>query len=175
MEFTHTDKVGSVIWLLLAVCVYAVSADFPAGPGETGPAFYPRIVATLIAVFALVLLGRSVYREQPRAHEVTAASTKRVLGIVALIVGYVLALPWFGFLIATIAFLVAAMWYSGIDSYLRMGGVAIGLTLVLYYTFVVFLRVPLPESYFYPIAPLLPGLVTWPTTSAQFVATVVIG
>lgn len=158
IELRRTDTIGAILWLALAAAVFVVSAGFPAGPDETTPAFYPRVIAGLIALFALAQLGRSLSADTTRSHEVTAGATKRVLGALVLVVAYVFLLPWLGFLVATAGFLVVGMRYSGARSPLRIGGVAVGLTLMLYYTFAVFLRIPLPENPFYSVAGLLPGL-----------------
>lgn len=158
VHLKHTAKIGSILWIALAAGVFVVTADFPRGPGETGPAFYPRTIAALIAFFALVQLVRSLERDAVRSHEIDLGAAKRVAGAFLLVVLYVLLVPWLGFVLATVAFLAVTMRYSGVTSVLRLGGVSIGLTLLLYYTFVVFLRVPLPESPLVPIAPHLPSL-----------------
>lgn len=161
MSFTlrHTDKIGSVLWLLLAGAVFIVSAGFPAGPNVTGPALYPRVVAGLIALFAVIQLARAVATDADRRHEVTATATKQVLGAVLLVVAYVFLLPWLGFLTSTAAFLVAGMLYSGARSPLLIGGSSLGLTILLYYIFASFLRIPLPQSPLLPVEQLLPILI----------------
>jgi putative tricarboxylic transport membrane protein len=159
IEVKHTDKIGSILWLLLAVGVFVVSEDLPAGTGETGPAFYPRVIAVLIAMFALLQFGRSTYEDGRNVRKIRGTQVKTV-GIVALLViAYVLSLPWLGFVTATITFLIVGMVYSGARSVVRVGATAVGLSLLLYYLFGVFLRVPLPESPFVPVEALLPGLV----------------
>ena len=158
VHLKHTDKIGSILLIALAASVVVVTADFPRGPTETGPAFYPRTIAALISFFALVQLGRSLARESVRSHEIDLAAAKRVAGAFLLVVLYVLLLPWLGFVLSTVAFLAVSMRYSGVTSPLRLAGVSVGLTLLLYYTFVVFLRVPLPESPLLPVAPHLPSV-----------------
>lgn len=160
ITLSHTDEIGSVLLLLLAAGVFVVTGDFPQGPGETGPAYYPRMIAVLIALFALLQLGRSLAKGRVRSHEISRAVAMRVTVPFVLVVAYVLLMPWLGFLASTTLFLVVAMRYSGVESLLRSGGVAIGFTLLLYYAFVVFLRIPLPESPLYPVARHLPGVVT---------------
>lgn len=163
IELRHTDKIGAALLVALAVGIFAVTADFPTGPHETGPAYYPRVIAVLIAFFALVLLGRSVYRDGVRAHRIERDVTIRVVATLGLVVAYVLSLPWLGFVPGTIAFLVVAMRYSGVRSSVRIGLAAVGLTLLLYYTFVILLRIPLPRSYLFPVRELLPGAI-WAST-----------
>lgn len=153
----HTEKIGAGLLLLLSAGIFAVTADFPSGPGETGAAFFPRILAVLIGAFALLQLIRSGYRDKRREHDVSPDAVKRVSGAFLLVVGYALALPWVGFVTGTIAFLTVAMRYSGVESIPRMIGVSTGITLLLYYVFAVFLRVPLPESPLVPVARYLPS------------------
>lgn len=155
----HTDKIGSTILILLAAGIFAVTADFPAGPGETGAAFFPRAIAVLIAAFAVLQLVRSASRDERRSHDVSLDAVKRVSGAFALVIVYAFALPWFGFVITTIGFLLVSMRYSGVRSVPRMIGVSIGVALLLYYAFAVFLRIPLPESPLVPVARYLPGMV----------------
>lgn len=154
----HTDKVGSVLWLLLAAGIFVASGELPAGTGETGPEFYPRVIAVLIALFALLQLGRSLYEEGASAHTVTGQEVKTVGTVAVLVTLYVLSLPWLGFVTGTVVFLVVGMLYSGARSAPRIGGVAVLVSVVLYYMFAVFLRIPLPESPFVPVEGLLPGL-----------------
>ena len=73
-------------------------------------------------------------------------------------VGYVVLMPILGFLIGTILFLIVSMHFSGVERVRRSVPAAVGLTLVLYYVFVAFLRVPLPENAFLPIRRMLPPL-----------------
>ncbi len=158
-EIRHTDTVGSILWLLLAGGIFLASEDLPVGTAETGPAFYPRVIAVLIGGFALLQLGRSVYEAEANAHTIRSGQVKTVGAVAALVAIYVLSLPWLGFVTATTTFLVVCMVYSGARSVVRIGTSAVGVSLLLYYLFVVFLRVPLPESPFIPVRAILPGLI----------------
>jgi putative tricarboxylic transport membrane protein len=159
IEAKHTDKIGAVIWLVLAAGVFFLAGDLPTGTGETGPGFYPRVIAVLIAAFAVAQLVRSAYESNAEARVVTGAQVRKIATVTVLVTVYVLSLPWLGFVTGTVAFLVVGMVYSGAKSPLRIGGIAIGLSLTLYYVFAVFLRIPLPESPFVPVEALLPGLI----------------
>ncbi|AGB39062.1 tripartite tricarboxylate transporter TctB family protein [Natronococcus occultus] len=164
----HTDKIGSILWLLLAVGVFVASADLPTGTGETGAAFYPRVIAVLIAGFATLQLARSVYEEELQTRTLSREQARPVLAVVALVTVYVLSLPWFGFVAGTILFLVVGMLYSGARSPIPIGVAAVGLALLLYYVFAVFLRIPLPESPFVPVEDMLPGLIRLGLTTGVF-------
>lgn len=158
IELGRTDEIGSLLLLALAAGIFRVTADFPSGFGETGPGFYPRALAVLIALFALVQLVGSIGDADREPHEITLEETLRVLGVLALLVGYVLAMPRLGFVPATVAFLAVAMWYSGVRAYGRLAVVAVGLTLVLHYIFAEFLRIPLPEGTVIDVTEWLPAL-----------------
>lgn len=154
----HTDKIASVLLLGLAAAVFVLSADFPAGIGETSPAFFPRVIAALIAVFALYQLGRSVVDGTVRAHEIDWHAAGRVAVVAVLVVVYVVAMPWLGFVLGTALFLLVTMRYSGVERYDHSIPLSIGIAVVLYYVFFAFLRVPLPRSEYVPIEELLPPL-----------------
>ncbi len=162
---SHTDKIASALLLALAVVVFVVSADFPEGPGQTSPAFFPRVIAALIALFALGQFGKSVAEDSVRSHEITWPVARRVLVVAALVVAYVATMPHLGFVLGTVVFLVVTMRYSGVRQYRRSVPLSIAVTLVLYYVFFEFLRVPLPRSRYLPVEELLPPLplvVGWP-------------
>lgn len=159
LKIPHTDKIGSVLWILLAVGIVIVSKDLPVGTGETGAAFYPRVIAVLIGVFALLQLGQSIYQQDVTVHTIRSDNGKAAGTVAVLVTVYVLSLPWLGFVLATMIFLIVSMAYSGGRSPVRIGGSAVGISLLLYYLFAGFLRVPLPESPFIPVGEMLPGLI----------------
>jgi putative tricarboxylic transport membrane protein len=165
----HTDKIGSILWLLIAAAVFVAAEDLPTGTGETGVGFYPQVIAVLIAVFAIGQLGRSIYENAVNEHTITGGQIKRVGTATALVMAYVFLLPWLGFVTATASFLVVSMIYSGARSPARITGVAIGLSILLYYVFAVFLRISLPQNPFVPVEGLLPGMVGRVLLDAAFV------
>jgi putative tricarboxylic transport membrane protein len=154
----HTDKIASGLLLLLSAAVFVISADFPRGPGETSPAFFPRLIVSLIALFALVQLVQSIQFDVEEAHEITLSNVGTVAIAAGLVIGYIVVMPFLGFLLSTIAFLVVSMHFSGVDRVSRSVPISIGLALALHYVFVVFLRVPLPDNPFIPIGRMLPSL-----------------
>lgn len=157
-ELRHTDKIATALLLALSALVFVLTADFPSGPGVTTPAFYPRFVAAMIALFALVQLGQSLRRGTASTHAITWERTKPVVVMTGLVVAYVGLMPLLGFLIATVLFLLVAMHYSGVERYRTSVPVAVGVAIALHYVFVEFLRVPLPRNPFLPISRLLPSL-----------------
>jgi hypothetical protein len=76
-----------------------------------GPGFYPRIVLGLTALFALGLVVADVLGRRRRPAAPPQAPVPRNYRLVAAAFGlfgaYVLALPWVGFRLATLGFLLA--------------------------------------------------------------------
>ncbi|WP_336037207.1 tripartite tricarboxylate transporter TctB family protein [Halobacterium yunchengense] len=160
IRISHTDKIASGLVFLLAAAVFFVSEDFPGGYGATGPALFPRVIVGLMAGFALVQVARRVKRGDPKTHEVSLSAVKTVAVVAAMVVGYILLMPYLGFLVGTVAFLVVAMYYSGISELRRTVPISFGVTLALFYLFGEFLHVPLPESAILPVSRLLPSMLS---------------
>ena len=109
----------------LAACLLAVSgyvwyetASYPvpaadAGAEGLGPAFYPRLLAGLLAGMAcLVGAAGALRRPKPSpvpAPPIAAAERLRAASLFAMLVAYWLLLPLLGYLLCTFALLVAAM------------------------------------------------------------------
>ena len=122
-----------------------------------GPGFYPRIVLAITALFALWLVGADLVgrRRQAPAAPVAARAghpANYFLVVVAFITfaAYTLLLPWLGFRLATLAFLVAL---PGLLERPReprrwalIAVVAIVATVVVYYVFEHYLHVLLPRG-----------------------------
>jgi hypothetical protein len=158
-QIRHTDKVAAVLLVGLAVGVFLASRDFPSGFGDSpGAAFFPRLIASVLALLAGVLFVRSAASSDARSYDVSATDAGRFAIPVGLLVAYVALMPIVGFVLDTVAFLVVTMRYSGVESYLRSGTLAVGLGLALYYVFGEFLHVPFPEGSVVSVARWLPSL-----------------
>ncbi|WP_129114772.1 tripartite tricarboxylate transporter TctB family protein [Halegenticoccus tardaugens] len=158
-ELRHSDTVAAILLLALAVGVFVASGDFRSGPTDApGPAFFPRLIATSIALLAIVQIAQRTAGKRTSTHRVTRENVRRVGIPLAFVALYVATMPIFGFLVGTIVFLISFMWYSGVDSVRTSGPIALGISLLLFYVFVSFLHVPLPESSVLPISRLLPDL-----------------
>jgi hypothetical protein len=156
----HSDKIASGLLLALVGAIFIVTDDFPLGPNVTGPAFYPRVIGALIALFAVVQVVKSIVTEDAESHMIDQETAKRVAIPLGLIIAYVVSMPNLGFLLATIGFLVVTMRYSGVNDVIQSLGLSVGIALVLFYVFRQFLRVPLPLNSFFPFERLLPFVST---------------
>jgi putative tricarboxylic transport membrane protein len=125
--------------LLLALALLAASRglDEVAREGTLGPAFWPRLAKLA-----------SEWRARARAGAAAAApiSRGRLAAAVALILLYVLAAPAIGFALASMAFIALFMALAGARSALVIAANAVGGTVVLLYTFVKLVYLPLPKG-----------------------------
>ena len=158
LRINHTDKLASGLVFFLAAAVFYLSVEFPAGYGATGPAFFPRMIVGLMSMFALAQLVNAFRSDETRSQKLSQSTVRTVGTAVVIIVAYVVTMPYLGFLAGTVGFLLASMRFSGVRNPRTAVPVAVVVSIALYYIFVQFLRVPLPESTILPISRLLPGL-----------------
>lgn len=158
IEIKRSEQIGAVLFIILAGIVFYLSGAFPEGQDQTGPGSYPRVVVTLMSVFALFQLAQSFYFGESTTHEVRKPTVKRVSIVIAILIAYVISMPYLGFLIGTGAFLAITIRYSGVRDPSRVALVSIAIPIVLHYAFGAFLRVRLPENVLLPISRLLPPL-----------------
>lgn len=160
MSYTirHTEKIAALLLVIFAIVVFIETADYRTGPSaDPGAAFFPRMIATLLALMGVFQLVQTYRTGETRTFEVELPVAKRVLGAVLAPILYLLVLPVAGFLVSTVAFLVGFMYYAGARSPGKMTGSAVGITLLLFYIFGSIFHVPLPEG-IVPISRLLPSL-----------------
>ena len=106
------DGWAGLVVLTLCAILYWLTLDLKGNPlVPIGPAFYPRIVIGVAALFAVLLVIEDALAGRTRAAG-TAAAARPNYGLVALEFGvfglYVVALPYLGFRVATFLYVVAA-------------------------------------------------------------------
>lgn len=121
-----------------------------------GPGFYPRIVLGITAAMALLLVVLDVLgRRKPGAKASEPAGAARpdyglVVAAFAVFAAYVLALPYLGFRIATLAFLIVMQAVleppRGVRRWVVVLAVALVATAASYYAFERYLHVLLPRG-----------------------------
>lgn len=119
-----------------------------------GPAFYPRIVLGLAAAMALAMIVMDLLARRRRPPPPQAARERPNYGLVTLAFGifaaYVVALPWVGFRVATVAFLVAMPVAletpRGVRGWAIVAVVALLGAAATYYVFEHYLHVLLPRG-----------------------------
>jgi putative tricarboxylic transport membrane protein len=114
-----------------------------------GPGFYPRIVLGLTAVLAAALVTFDVLKGE-KTRFIEKASYGAVLLHFALFGLYVIALPWLGFRVATVAYIAFANasldWPASAKGWARVAAIALIATAVVYFAFERYLSVLLPRG-----------------------------
>jgi hypothetical protein len=151
MAMPSRDTAFGVLMLILAAAYFASAAAIPQSglADAVGPQGLPRIYAAALAALALVRIAR---RRQPAAvsgvraagGEQASPDVLRGLGLLAIGVGYVVIVPWIGY-IAGIALLIAATIGYQARAWRRTDAtVAVAGALFLWILFVVFLGIRQP-------------------------------
>lgn len=151
------DTLSGLALLLLALLIGWNASGFPEVPGQQiGPAVFPKALAALLALCAvlLILRGRQATTEQAwvqlGAWLQSPLHRRNFLITLACLVFYVLASDFLGFLLCGIAIL-SVMFYALAVQPSRIAPLAVGLTLLIHTLFYKGLRVPLPWGVLSPI------------------------
>ncbi|HSN19451.1 MAG TPA: tripartite tricarboxylate transporter TctB family protein [Usitatibacter sp.] len=147
------DGITGLVMLAGSAFLYWATLPIQSNPlVPVSPAFYPRLVVGTTALLSAILLAKDIvaHRKGGAARTAAPAQYGMVAIMFAIFAAYVLALPGFGFRIATFAFVVAMQlalepartprrWFVVLI-------VALAATLVTYYTFEQYLQVLLPRG-----------------------------
>ncbi|MHB8771871.1 MAG: tripartite tricarboxylate transporter TctB family protein [Syntrophales bacterium] len=157
-------KIGSVVFagLILAVgLVYAIMAlNMPLGRlSYPGPGLFPMIVGVFLVATALGCLIQEILSRKKRGEGPSASpppdrasaappqrNVQKTFHLMALMVGYALALKPLGFLICIFAFLIVAIRIFGYRRWVPALAMAAVIAGISYVTFVLWLKVPLPPG-----------------------------
>lgn len=131
--------------------VFAVTLSYPPGDaGQPGPAFFPRIVAVLMAAFGVALAMAGARRHEPIARvdwrqRVGSRGFVDALFVIGAVVGYIALADRLGFLITGTALAFVLMYRLQVGA-LRSAVVAVVFTVIVHFLFFKVLRVPLPTG-----------------------------
>jgi putative tricarboxylic transport membrane protein len=144
------DGWGGLAVLAASLVLFALTLELkPSALVPIGPGFYPRIVLGLAALLSAALVVFDLVRKPA-----DAARAQRNYAAVALhfaVFGiYVVALPWIGFRIATLAYVAATNALLDVPrsarGWLRVALLALLTALATYYIFEHYLSVLLPRG-----------------------------
>lgn len=150
------DRSLAIAMLIMVTILYVESGNIrpPTSWQTYGSAMFPQILLGVIAILSLLILMRSLFNsESPQARErCTAMQWLRknsvVLSLFALFGLYALVLPVLGYLVATMAFMVASLaLLLGVNTRKKWGinlGVSVTLASLIYVTFHFGLNIWLP-------------------------------
>ncbi len=136
-----------IITLVIAgVCLYMLGAS---ESFKFLSKLFPRIIAgaTLLACIAqMVFAVRKARTAQPKKSAKTGAGAYNHLAIIAVTIAYIVALPFLGFIICTVALMVSIPLFLGYRNKVVIAVLALALTLSFYLVFKTFFYVPLPQG-----------------------------
>lgn len=138
------DRIAGLLLLALAVFVFVYSGTLPAPIQDLDPGvgFFPRMLAVVIGVLALVpLLKPQDWDPLPRG-----VVAWHVIGTALLLFGYALVMDTLGFVITTVVFVLAELLLLGARHPLILIGMPLVVSLGLFYLFRSVLDVPLPTA-----------------------------
>lgn len=121
-------------------------------PDDVGEGFFPWILMGATALMSLALLVRpgsngdasDIVEED--GEQADRSSIARGIVMLALLAGYVFALPDAGFLVSSTVFIVILMWLGGSTGWVRNILIAAVATLAIQLTFTEVFLVPLPSG-----------------------------
>jgi len=142
----RSDRLISLILLVLSVCVIVYSNQFPVrSQSETGPAFFPQLISYFMILLSLILFLKSFFVED---RSINFERWKSLLISVGIMTFYVIGFLYIGFVVTSTLSLVAFMWIMNIRRPLHLVTVSISSSVIVYVLFTKLFQVPLPQGIF---------------------------
>jgi len=136
------------IGLFFSAGYLGMSLQLPLGQmDKPGAAVFPIIVGVMLIVASLDTLweGCQMDKDVQIALPV-GADCKRLLGLIGLLFGYVVILPWLGQLIVSMLFCVLVLRLLTDLGWLRILANSLVISIVIYVLFIILLKVPMPHG-----------------------------
>ena len=145
----YREIIVAVVLLVIGVGYGVMAGQLPetTTPGTPGPAFFPLLIAAGVVGLAAALLARGVRARRGEAfhlevpEEFSAPATMLVY-----FTAYLLALPFAGFLLASIPFTAGLMWLYGARNKLVLAATSIGVPVFLFFLFRDVFQILLPRG-----------------------------
>jgi putative tricarboxylic transport membrane protein len=149
------DIIASIIFFALSVVIFVNTFNFPEVPNNrvAGPAFFPQLVAVLLAIISIVLIVESIPKLKLEQKGSGKANLKSVIKVVLSIVATVLyasLMKTLGFTLSTFLYFAAlmAVVQVKVNPIKMVLGSAI-MTGVVYSVFILLLKAALPRGIFF--------------------------
>ncbi len=161
------DKIIGIILIIFSGFMYSQTLDFPEAVfGTKGAGFFPKILFSLLALGGAALTVGAFIRERKKAGGPQAGEKgpevpfrdrvrnslrnhSQVILSFFLVFVYVVIMDYFGYMVATLAFMVTLMWYLGPKSRKEIPLILViscGMTFIIYFSFLELLQIFLPEG-----------------------------
>lgn len=145
---------GPLLIFGIALSFYFLAGILDEGPipGQLGAYFWPRVILILLMV-SCGIKGLEILSEKKgkeRADEAASAlppmHVPKLIALMAMVIGVVLAMDKIGFLLSNFFFLLFFLFLTGLRRKLSLLMISAGGTLVLLYLFVKVVYLPLPKG-----------------------------
>lgn len=142
--------IGSLIFFVFAGLFYVLTLDFPVigQPEDVGPAFMPRLYAGFLGTLSLILLFQGVKERLKKKSdsEPLYQNVIVVASIILLTLIYVFLIPYLGFYLISIIFMVLFLKITKYKNIWTIIFVPIGTNLFIFIFFQQLLKVPVPAG-----------------------------
>jgi putative tricarboxylic transport membrane protein len=161
-----------MIALFISAGYYALAARIPASrlADGVGPEGLPKAYALMLGTLALIVIGRSLAarRTAPPSPAQTVADSAglsaaarrvsaarrggrrseswRVVGMLAIGVGYIIVVPWLGYVVSLAGLIFATTYYQGGTVSRQVAIVAVSGAVFCWMLFVLLMRIPQPPG-----------------------------
>lgn len=116
-------------------------------PDDIGPSLYPMFVSIITIILAILLLF-NIYRSKQEDSNFTSYNLLKIGVAVLAFAIYFYLMSKIGFIISTVLFMSLFMLTLGLRDWKKNILIPIGTTIIIYYLFVIVLKIRLPEILF---------------------------
>lgn len=148
------DLVMGCVLLAFSIFFYIMTHNFSGYeiekvPFDTGPAFLPRLLLAALALESLALIIMAAARKVPQgqdAAKINAVFQTRPMVMLAAFLAYIYLTTFFGYIIATLAFMLLAFFLLGVRGVWTLLLIPPIITAATYFLFGAVLNIYLPEG-----------------------------
>lgn len=145
----NRNVVAALILIVLGVGYGYLTAGLPKRslPDTPDPSFFPWIITASLIVLSVALLVQGLRAGSSGRNAADTADGLRAPTVfLTLFAVYLAALPFAGFVVASVPFFAALMWLFGERRWRWIGSVSIALPVILVLVFRIGLHIPLPTG-----------------------------
>ena len=136
------DHAAALIIFLFGTAVFFVAGDFP-----PAAALFPRAVAVIMIIAAVVIgIRASVARAKPTEAEFDREAVIRIGVVIGLTILYVVGVRWLGYVTASVLFIPVTAWFLGIRRPVLIAATTAIFVGVIAYLFREVFSIPLPRE-----------------------------
>lgn len=149
----NAEVICALALLIVAAGIFYFSRDYPTMPGQFSgsPAFWPRLVALVLAVLAVIMLIFGIVKPLKVTWPDRGNIAKLTI-VVAAVYGSRWTLEWLGFIPSTTLLMFVCMLVLAgkedctFKSTVIMAGASLGISYFLYFVLAHLARIPLPRG-----------------------------